>query len=155
MPFVKMSVDYRWAEDGVNNVLLKAGEVVEVSVRCATVCVEEKFGKIVEAPGPPEEDEDDDETTAGEGDGSGDEGGESDDDSDGEGDESGDSGPGNGDSEGDEDVDDEEEVEVNSTPRAIEVAEELSVDMKTVAGTGDDGQVTVEDVRNAARAAKP
>ena len=41
--------------------------------------------------------------------------------------------------------------EVNATPVAVDVADELDVDLHLVDGTGADGRITVADVRKAAR----
>jgi hypothetical protein len=40
--------------------------------------------------------------------------------------------------------------EVNATPRAVELAQELDVDLEEIDGTGADGRITVRDVRSAA-----
>jgi pyruvate/2-oxoglutarate dehydrogenase complex dihydrolipoamide acyltransferase (E2) component len=44
----------------------------------------------------------------------------------------------------------EAENEVNATDAAIELADELGIDISTVAGTGHDGRVTKADVEAAA-----
>ena len=41
--------------------------------------------------------------------------------------------------------------EVNATPAAVELADELDVDLHLVDGTGADDRITVADVRKAAR----
>jgi hypothetical protein len=41
--------------------------------------------------------------------------------------------------------------ELDATPKAVELAEELDVDLEEVDGTGADGRITVRDVRGAAR----
>ncbi|WP_276129953.1 E3 binding domain-containing protein [Rubrobacter indicoceani] len=46
----------------------------------------------------------------------------------------------------------DEQGKVVATEGAIEKAEELSVDLSNVEGTGANGRITVEDVEKAARA---
>ena len=41
-------------------------------------------------------------------------------------------------------------VEVDATPRAVELAEELGVDLAAVQGSGADGRIIAGDVRSAA-----
>ena len=42
--------------------------------------------------------------------------------------------------------------ELNATPTAVAVADELDVDLEEVDGSGAEGRITVRDVRKAAKA---
>jgi len=164
MPHLKITKSQRWAEDGITNELLEAGKTYEVSIDCAQVFEAEEWGEIVPAPeveenapentnpegGDQTPPNDDDPDTSGSGEnGEGTEGtpgsGEGDDDG------------STGDPEDPDDPEDPEKPEVvapRASPKAISEAEEGGVDLRLITGTGKDGAITVQNVREHIAAAK-
>ena len=143
--------------DGITRVEVVEGQVVEMSVKWVEIFEREGWGIVTSDPFTLEV-EADDATATGEGAEPNSEGNESGDSEGSEGSEEpggndgastgeGDDGSGS-DDDGDGDGQEVPE-EPQATPRAIELAEELSVDLSGVTGTGTEGLITIEDVRGA------
>lgn len=164
---VKIDRTMNYYPDGTTMTHVEAGDVVEMSVKWAETFEREGWGFITHktpapATGGQEDGDDGPDKTESSDDpddkssvdtGAADLGEEGS--KDGGGDEDSDSGSGEGASSDEGDTDEDDEDEPAASPKAVETAVELGVDLRSVVGTGTDGLITVDDVRGAVADADP